>query len=67
MCSHDVLSLRKLAASERVFDEEYHRALAHLHELGRERGIDAALKEHHLDALVVPAYATVRPPHMRLN
>ncbi|KAF9264070.1 amidase signature enzyme [Marasmius fiardii PR-910] len=37
------------------FNATYQQALAFDHELGRTRGIDAALKAHKLDALVLPA------------
>lgn len=36
------------------FDPDYFRALAFDHELGGKRGIDAVLKAHKLDALVLP-------------
>ncbi|KAF7354246.1 Amidase signature enzyme [Mycena venus] len=36
------------------FDTEYWAALAANHDIGRTRGIDHALKEHNLDALVLP-------------
>ena len=37
-------------------DEAYHRAVAYNKEIGATRGIDAALKEHKLDAFVLPIY-----------
>ncbi|KAG7098340.1 hypothetical protein E1B28_000300 [Marasmius oreades] len=50
-------SQSELIASQRTngFDAAYQQALAFDHELGRTRGIDAALHEHKLDALVLPA------------
>jgi hypothetical protein len=54
--------LEQVAKSERKYDEHYYRALAYVRQLGREQGIDAALKEHNLDALVAPAYTTVSHP-----
>ncbi|KAF5372557.1 hypothetical protein D9758_005186 [Tetrapyrgos nigripes] len=42
-------------------DEAYGKALARNLEAGATRGIDAALKEHNLDALVLPADGTSTP------
>ncbi|ESK92746.1 glutamyl-trna amidotransferase subunit a [Moniliophthora roreri MCA 2997] len=44
------------------FDSNYTQALAFNHELGRTRGIDAALQEHNLDALVLPATGLTTTP-----
>jgi amidase len=45
------------------FDAAYFAALAADHDLGSTRGIDAALQQHNLDALVLPAtgFTTVPP------
>lgn len=45
---------RLLASEASQIDEEYHAALAENWELGRTRGIDAALQAHQLDALILP-------------
>jgi amidase len=44
------------------FTDEYKKALVHNHDLGRTRGIDAALKAHNLDALVLPARGWTTTP-----
>ncbi|TFK55207.1 amidase signature enzyme [Heliocybe sulcata] len=44
------------------FNTTYYQALAYNYELGRTRGIDAALKEHDLDALVLPTAGYVTTP-----
>ncbi|KAL0071185.1 hypothetical protein AAF712_001749 [Marasmius tenuissimus] len=54
-----------LIDSERTngFNSTYFQALAFDHDLGRTRGIDAALRDHNLDALVLPATGlTWTPP-----
>lgn len=45
------------------FDEIYLKALSFNHELGRKRGIDAALHNNNLDALVLPTsgYSVTTP------
>ena len=48
-------SLSRLLASEASqIDEKYYAALAENWELGRTRGIDAVLRAHQLDALILP-------------
>ena len=49
--------LRRFIESEATTgrDATFFKALAFDHELGATQGIDAALKEHNLDALVLPA------------
>lgn len=43
----------------------YFAALAEDYSMGRERGIDAALQQHNLDALILPATGwTTTPPGM---
>lgn len=37
-----------------ITDEKYYAALAANEDLGRTRGIDAVLKEHALDAIILP-------------
>ncbi|KAF8871109.1 amidase signature enzyme [Mucidula mucida] len=44
------------------FDDAYFTALAFDHDLGRTRGIDAALQAHDLDALVLPSPAFTTTP-----
>ncbi|KAK7062776.1 hypothetical protein VNI00_000265 [Paramarasmius palmivorus] len=44
------------------FDAQYTQALAFDHDLGRTRGIDAALQENDLDALVLPATGFTTTP-----
>ncbi|KAF9027405.1 amidase signature enzyme [Hymenopellis radicata] len=53
-----------LIASEATngFDDAYFTALAFDHDLGRTRGIDAALQAHDLDALVLPSPAFTTTP-----
>ncbi|KAK1220636.1 hypothetical protein PQX77_016587 [Marasmius sp. AFHP31] len=54
-----------LIDSERTngFNATYFQALAFDHDLGRTRGIDAALRDHNLDALILPATGlTWTPP-----
>lgn len=46
----------KAAAKGPLSDEKYTSALARSHELSRTLGIDAVMEQHHLDALVAPAY-----------
>ena len=45
---------RLLASEESQVDEKYYAALAENWELGRTRGIDAALQARQLDALILP-------------
>lgn len=47
----------RLISSEATngFDDAFFKALAFDQELGKTRGIDAALKAHRLDALVLPS------------
>ncbi|KZT28516.1 amidase signature enzyme [Neolentinus lepideus HHB14362 ss-1] len=57
----DQSTLIRAEASE-GFNSTYYQSLAYNHELGRTRGIDAALKKYDLDALVLPAAGYVTMP-----
>ncbi|EIW74053.1 hypothetical protein CONPUDRAFT_78321 [Coniophora puteana RWD-64-598 SS2] len=48
-------SILTAAQKTEGLNSTYYEALARNHEMGRERGIDAALKQYALDALVLPA------------
>jgi amidase len=55
-------SLRRALNISEEYDSEYFEALAREHDISRTRGIDAALKTHRLDALVLPAQAMTTTP-----
>lgn len=56
----DIVFSRLISAESRNGkDETYLSALADIHDAGRTRGIDAALKEYNLDALVLPTIGFV--------
>ncbi|KAJ1303838.1 hypothetical protein OPQ81_008259 [Rhizoctonia solani] len=48
-------SLLTLAEATQGFNSTYHEALHQNHMIGRDRGIDAVLKTHKLDALLLPS------------
>ena len=48
------LYFRFIASEATTVDNAYHAALAANRDLGRTRGIDAALKDFNLDAILLP-------------